>query len=82
MEKKDKMNDKMENFKIVEIYKNNQISILKQNYENENQNSLNGLSNSLDTAEQVISEVENMSEENIQISQQHGKRQRWQYIEK
>lgn len=36
MEKKDKMNDKMENFKIFEIYKNNQKSILKQNYENEN----------------------------------------------
>ena len=36
MEKTDKMNDKMENFKIFEIYKNNQISNLKQNYENEN----------------------------------------------
>ena len=34
MEKTDKMNDKMENFKIFEIYKNNQISNLKQNYEN------------------------------------------------
>lgn len=36
MEKMDEINQKMDNLKIFESYKNNQMSILKQKYTNQN----------------------------------------------